>query len=53
MTVRDAEVMTVGPDEVVVTFRTDDDAAVTTVVGAHEVTTTGRYHAARVTGESQ
>jgi predicted phosphodiesterase len=40
----------VGPDEVVVTFRTDADQAVTTVVGSHEVTTTGRYHSARITG---
>jgi predicted phosphodiesterase len=48
--IHDAELFTVGPDEVVVTFRTDDDAAVTTVVGASEVTTQGRYHSARVTG---
>jgi predicted phosphodiesterase len=48
--IHDAELFTVGPDEVVVTFRTDEDAAVTTVVGEHETTTTGRYHSARVTG---
>ena len=28
--IHDAELFTVGPDEVVVTFRTDDDATVTT-----------------------
>ncbi|MDQ1533331.1 MAG: 3,5-cyclic-AMP phosphodiesterase, partial [Actinomycetota bacterium] len=39
-----------GPDEVVVTFRTDADQVVTTAVGASEVTTTGRFHSARVTG---
>jgi 3',5'-cyclic AMP phosphodiesterase CpdA len=48
--IHDAELFTVGPDEAVVTFRTDDAAAVTTRVGDHEVTTTGPYHSARVTG---
>ena len=48
--IHDAELFTVGADEVVVTFRTDDDAAITTVVGEHESTTTGPYHSARVTG---
>jgi len=48
--IHDAELFTVGPDEVVVTFRTDDDRAVTTRVGAREVETTGPYHSARVTG---
>jgi Icc protein len=48
--IHDAELFTVGPDEVVVTFRTDDDAGVTTVVGEHEVTTHGPYNSARVTG---
>jgi predicted phosphodiesterase len=48
--VRDAELMTVGPDEAVVTFRTDGEEAVTTRVGEVEVTTTGPYHSARVTG---
>jgi predicted phosphodiesterase len=48
--IRDAELFTVGPDEVVVTFRTDADDAVTTVVGEHEVTTYGPYHSARVAG---
>ena len=46
----DAELYTVGTDEVVVTFRTDDDATVTTVAGDREVTTSGRYHSARLTG---
>jgi 3',5'-cyclic-AMP phosphodiesterase len=46
--VHDAELMTVGPDEAVVTFRTDGDDAVTTRVGDAEVTTTGPYHTARV-----
>lgn len=46
----DAELMTVGPHEVVVTFRTDGDEAVTTRVGNREVTTTGRYHSARIEG---
>jgi predicted phosphodiesterase len=48
--IHDAELFTVAPDEVVVTFRTDDDATVTTVVGDREATTTGPYHSARVTG---
>jgi Icc protein len=50
MTVRFAELMSVGPDEVVVTFSTPDDASVTTRVGAHEVTTRGPFHDARLTG---
>ena len=48
--IHDAELFTVGPDEVVVTFRTDDDRAVTTVVGEREATTTGPFHSARVAG---
>ena len=48
--IHDAELFTVGPDEVVVTFRTDDDAPVTTVVGEQEIVTNGPYHSARVTG---
>jgi Icc protein len=48
--IHDAELFSVGPDEVVVTFRTDGDEAVTTVVGGHEVVTEGQYHSARVTG---
>jgi 3',5'-cyclic-AMP phosphodiesterase len=47
--VHEAELMTVGPDEAVVTFRTDEGVAVTTKVGDAEVTTTGPYHSARVT----
>jgi predicted phosphodiesterase len=42
--------MSVGPDEVVVTFATPDGERVTTRVGDHEVTTTGPRHVARVTG---
>lgn len=42
--------MSVGPDEVVVTFTTPADEAVVTRVGTHEVTTRGPYHHARVTG---
>jgi Icc protein len=48
--IHDAELFSVGPDEVVVTFSTDADEAVTTMVGDHEVTTEGRYHSAQVTG---
>jgi Icc protein len=48
--VHDPELMTVGPDEAVVTFRTDGDDAITTRVGDAEVTTTGPYHSARVGG---
>ena len=48
--IHDAELFTVGSDEVVVTFRTDEATAVTTAVGDHEVTTTGPYHSARITG---
>ncbi|HUF82961.1 MAG TPA: metallophosphoesterase family protein [Acidimicrobiia bacterium] len=48
--VRNAEVMTVGPDEVVVTFATDDSEGVVTRVGDIDVTTTGPYHVARATG---
>jgi predicted phosphodiesterase len=48
--IHDAELFSVGPDEVVVTFRTDGDDVVTTAVGGREVTTQGRYHSARITG---
>lgn len=48
--IHDAELFTVGPDEVVVTFRTDDDREVATTVGDHAVVTRGRYHSARVVG---
>jgi len=37
--IHDAELFTVGPDELVVTFRTDTDEAVTTAVGEREVLT--------------
>jgi predicted phosphodiesterase len=42
--------MSVGPDEVVVTFTSDPGRSYTTRVGDHEVTTTGPYHVARVDG---
>ncbi len=45
-----AELYTVGPDEVVVTFTTEPGAEVTTQVGDHAVVTTGPYHHARVDG---
>ena len=45
-----AELMTVGPHEVVVTFTTGTEATVTTRVGDSETTTTGRYHSATVDG---
>jgi predicted phosphodiesterase len=48
--IHDAELFTVAPDEVVVTFRTDGDESVTTAVGHHSAVTTGAYHSARVTG---
>ncbi|GIU86145.1 MAG: hypothetical protein KatS3mg009_0660 [Acidimicrobiia bacterium] len=48
--VHDAELYTVAPDEVVVTFRTDREASVTTRVGDREVRTEGRHHSARVGG---
>src|SRR5262245_59515097 len=48
--VRDAEVMTVGTDEVVVTFVTDPGVEITARVGDAEVTATGPHHVARFTG---
>jgi predicted phosphodiesterase len=48
--IHDAELFTVGPDEIVVTFRTDGADSVTTSAGDHEVTTTGPYHSARIAG---
>src|SRR5262249_46043619 len=48
--IHDAELFTVGPDEGVVTMRTDDDVEVTTTVGDAHTTTSGYYHSARVTG---
>ena len=50
MVIHDAELFSVGPDEVVVTFRTDGDDTITTAVGGREVETTGPYHSARVRG---
>src|SRR4051812_35767826 len=47
--VRDAEVMTVSPDEVVVTFVTDPGEKVTSMVGDHEATTVGPHHSASFT----
>jgi Icc protein len=44
------ELFTVAPDEVSVTFVTVPHESVTTRVGPHEVTTTGPYHVARITG---
>jgi predicted phosphodiesterase len=48
--IHDAELFTVGPDEIVVTFRTDDGRVVETRAGDSAVVTTGPYHYARVTG---
>lgn len=48
--IHDAELFTVADDEVVVTFRTDDPRVVTTVVGDHEIVTSGPYHYVRVRG---
>ncbi len=45
-----AELMSVGPSEVVVTFTTDPPADAITRVGDREVTTHGEFHSARVTG---
>jgi len=44
------ELMSVGPDEVVVTATTPGDERLTTQVGPREVTTTGPRHVARVDG---
>jgi 3',5'-cyclic-AMP phosphodiesterase len=48
--VDNVELMTVGPDEVVVTFRSEPGLVVETKVGDAVVTTTGPFHSARVTG---
>jgi len=48
--IHDAELMTVGPDEAVVTFHTTGEEPVTTRAGNTEVATTGPFHSARVTG---
>jgi 3',5'-cyclic AMP phosphodiesterase CpdA len=47
--IQDAELFTVGPDEIVVTFRTDTDTEVATTVGDQQAVTSGIYHSARVT----
>lgn len=44
------EVFTVAPDEIGVTFVTAPHKSVTTRLGPHEVTTTGPFHVARITG---
>jgi predicted phosphodiesterase len=44
----DAELFTVGPDEVVVTFRTDTSTEVETTVGDRSATSSGVYHLVRV-----
>jgi predicted phosphodiesterase len=46
--IHDAELYTVGPDEVVVTFRTDESREVETTVGERSVVTSGAYHSARI-----
>jgi predicted phosphodiesterase len=46
--VHDAELFSVAPDEVVITFVTDEPASITTCVGDEEVVTEGVYHVARV-----
>jgi Icc protein len=47
--VRNAELFTVGPDEVVVTCATDDGVEVVTQLGDRELATSGPYHVARFT----
>lgn len=48
--IHDAELFTVGPDEVVVTFRTDEAREVETRVGDRAVVTDGPIHYARIVG---
>jgi predicted phosphodiesterase len=48
MPVEHAELMSVGPDEVVVTFVSEPGRTVTTRVGAHAVDTVGPLHHARI-----
>ena len=48
-TIRDAEVATVGPSTVTVTFVTDPGVTVTTQVGDRETVTTGPHHVASFT----
>jgi 3',5'-cyclic-AMP phosphodiesterase len=50
MAISHAELMSVGPDEVVVTFTTAPGERVTTRVGEHEVDTEGPFHDARIGG---
>ena len=50
MTVAHAELLSVGPDEVVVTCTSAPDERVVTRVGEHEVTTAGPFHTAVVRG---
>ncbi|HVM40599.1 MAG TPA: metallophosphoesterase family protein [Acidimicrobiia bacterium] len=47
---RNVELMSVGPDEAVITFTTDPGVEATTVVDGVEVTTTGPHHVARLHG---
>jgi len=47
---RHAELTSVGPDEIVVTFSTDGDDAVVTRIGADDHTTRGPHHVVRATG---
>ena len=44
------ELITVGPDEIVVTAESPVDTPLTTRAGDHEVTTDGPHHVARITG---
>jgi Icc protein len=46
----DSELFTVGPDEIVVTFRTDEQREIETRAGDHAVVTSGPLHYARITG---
>jgi predicted phosphodiesterase len=50
MAVAHAELMSVGPDEVVVTFVSEPGISVTTRVGNHAVDTSGPHHHARIDG---
>ena len=50
MDVRDPELMSVGTDEVVVTFVTDPGVEVTTEVGESSATTKGPFHVAHIKG---
>lgn len=48
--IRHAELASVGPDRIVVTFMTDPEVRVTTVIGGTEVVTEGPHHVAIVDG---